>query len=420
MRDILSFYCNSLYSFSKNTQYYLKPLELIASENGNFAYIDDRKNYSEPLIKTFLDKLEGADRIPFVKTLIFNQRPTNIKIVTALFPKAYQSQKWESLIERMNELILPEKDKVIEFIANKMIKVLKEKNVGNKNKLLSSVLGFSFHSKSDNFPDFMFPVSVRNKTYEDGTLFELKDSKGSTISSFNSTIPTQWKTLDEIKNVNSTNIVTKIAKAIDFPLSLRSDYESYRRKCFYFIRAYQGSDKVRISLVEGSFFETLPRDKLIAETMKAIAKDHYGLDFTPEMGKTFERINEQYLIARSRNDITTIVDGIEKRASVSPRFRIMSEVTTDGNPHLYPEVPEKTFNLIVQISPTRNRDQDYKVKRKWLIDSIKNCLQEVLGHEIELDPISQTLIVNKFFIEIKEIVHNRNGLHLVFQFHLRI
>ena len=102
MRDILSFYCNALQSFSRNPQYYKNPLELIASENGNFAYVDDRKNYSNPLIESLLRQLEGADRIQFVKTFIINKRPTNLKIVTEFFPKAYQSQKWESLNREIN------------------------------------------------------------------------------------------------------------------------------------------------------------------------------------------------------------------------------------------------------------------------------------------------------------------------------
>jgi hypothetical protein len=47
------------------------------------------------------------------------------------------------------------------------------------------------YSQSQQFPDFLFKAKKKGGKYIGGSLIELKDSKGGSVSSFNSTIPTK-------------------------------------------------------------------------------------------------------------------------------------------------------------------------------------------------------------------------------------
>ena len=111
------------------------------------------------------------------------------------------------------------------------------------------------YSKSEQFPDFLFKVRKQENKLTCGSLLELKDSKGGSIASFNSTIPTKYKSLDEVDVINGTNLVSRIASIMDGELTKDKRYYSFQRKNFYLIRTNKGSDnKVKISIVDGSFF----------------------------------------------------------------------------------------------------------------------------------------------------------------------
>ena len=56
-----------------------------------------------------------------------------------------------------------------------------------------------------------------------GSLMELKDSKSGSIASFNSTIPTKQKSLEEINVINGGDLVSRIAKILDGELALAKD-----------------------------------------------------------------------------------------------------------------------------------------------------------------------------------------------------
>lgn len=96
-----------------------------------------------------------------------------------------------------------------------------------------------------------------------------------------------------------------------------------------------------------------------------------------EIEKSLSYITDQTIIAASQT--------IEK-ASVRPRLRIMAEVHTEGNPHSshYPEILERTVNLIIQAS-----SYDQKV--------------------------DELISKNVSDIERFSIQHKRNGDHIVFQ-----
>jgi hypothetical protein len=241
------------------------------------------------------------------------------------------------------------------------------------------------YSQSNHFPDFLFKVNKQGEKIIGGSLVELKDSKAGSIASFNSTIPTKNKSLEEIDVVNGDHLVSRIATIMDGKLATDESHFKLERKCIYLIRTYRDTEKVKVSLVDGSFFETIPKEHLFYQMLMNTLRAHLEkkrIEIAPEALKKIEEafsyINDQSIIAKSQT--------IEK-ASVKPRLRIMAEVHPEGNPHSnhYPEITNCSFNLILQSTP--------EVKE----------LEKELSRQI---PEIESFSIN----------HKRNGKHIVFQF----
>jgi hypothetical protein len=244
------------------------------------------------------------------------------------------------------------------------------------------------YSKSEQFPDFLLKVRRQENQLTCGSLLELKDSKGGSIASFNSTLPTKYKSLDEVDIINGNNLVSRITSMIDRETASDKNYHIFQRRNFYLIRTHKDSDdKVKISIVDGSFFETVPKQHLIYQMFLNILRNHLEKkevkipsELLNEIEKSLSHITDQTIIAASQT--------IEK-ASVRPRLRIMAEVHTEGNPHssLYPEISERSVNLILQSSV-----YDEKIA-KVISEKVSN-------------------------IKAFTIRHKGNGKHAVFQFRL--
>jgi len=242
------------------------------------------------------------------------------------------------------------------------------------------------YSKSEQFPDFIFKVRKHADKLICGSLLELKDSKGGSVASFNSTLPTKYKSFEEIDVINGNNLVSRVASIIDEGLSSESSYYTFERRCFYLVRTHTGKDdKVKISVVDGSFFETVPKAHLIYQMFLNILRGHLEkkkIKIHPEtlsqIEKALSHVTDQTIIAASQ---------IIEKASVRPRLRIMAEVHSEGNPHssFYPEILERSVNLIIESS-------EYKEK-----------LAKIISQKVPE-------------IEIFTTHHKRNGEHVVFQF----
>jgi len=241
------------------------------------------------------------------------------------------------------------------------------------------------YSESQQFPDFLFKTRKCGEKYIGGSLMELKDSKGGNVASFNSTIPTKRKSLEEIDIINGNNLVSRIATIKDGELTASESYLKHERGCFYLIRTHKESNKVRVSVVDGSFFETVSKEHLFYQMFLNVLRKHMEkkkLEFPKEtlekVEEALSHITDQTIIASSQ-----IIEG----ASVRPRLRIMAEVHPEGNPHstFYPEIAEGSFNLILQASA-----------------DVKKIEEELFTQIPE--------------IEIFSIHHKRNGEHRVFQF----
>ena len=251
------------------------------------------------------------------------------------------------------------------------------KNQGVEERLL--------FSKSQQFPDFLFKLRRHDNELVCGCLLELKDSKGGNIASFNSTLPTKDKSLEEIDVINGNDLVSRIASIKDAELAEEENYYTYQRKCFYLVRTHADTEKVKVSIIDGSFFETVPKEHLIYQMFLNVLHAHLkkkDIKLTSETLKQIEdalsHVTDQTIIASSQ---------VIEKASVRPRLRIMAEVHSEGNPHssFYPEISEGSFNLILQATP-----------------SVKSLEKELCSKTPQ--------------IKVFSIHHKRNGEHIVFEF----
>lgn len=142
---------------------------------------------------------------------------------------------------------------------------------------------------------------------------------------------------------------------------------------------------MRVSIVDGSFFETVSKEHLFYQMFLNVLRTHmekkrivFPKETLEKVEEALSHITDQTIIASSQ-----IIEG----ASVRPRLRIMAEVHPEGNPHskFYPEITERSFNLILQSSA-----------------EIKGIEEELSAQIPEIEAFS--------------IYHKRNGEHRVFQF----
>jgi hypothetical protein len=249
------------------------------------------------------------------------------------------------------------------------------------------------------FPDFVLALDDAT-TFGNGAILELKDSAGSSIASFNSTIPTRFKSLAEMQAITGSRMVVEAAWLRDFPLSLTDGYLDKERHCFYLVRTHQGSpEQVRISLVEGSFFETLPKSELLRRVWEQILSEGGVPEEQKQQLLPLLAQLEQTFVARSRH-----IDG----ASVKPRFRIMAEVESEANVHTYLDIAPRTVNLVIK----REREHDWQ----WLEDSFTAD-----GVSVQVFPQGDraTLVVEgDLRLRCFSFWHRRNGEHWCLQWQL--
>ena len=180
------------------------------------------------------------------------------------------------------------------------------------------------------------------------------------LASFNSTIPTRFKSLREVHAITGSKMVTGAAWLRDFPQSLAEDCPSKERHCFLLIRTHRRlQEQVRISLVEGSFFETIPKSELIQRVWEQILSETGVPEEQKQQLLPLLAQLKQSAIAQSRH-----IEG----ASVKPRFRVMAEVESDANLHAYPEIKSRTVNLVIK----RERYYDWAwLREKFATEGIK-------------------------------------------------
>ena len=246
------------------------------------------------------------------------------------------------------------------------------------------------------FPDFVLACEPHNPL-GNGALLELKDSAGDQIASFNSTLPSARKHISRLTKMVQTAV---------------QHYESKRgcacppeRDCFYLVRTKNKSkDACRLSVVQGTFFETIPNQELLKSLWK---------DLLEQSGVPAEQHKEilDYLAKLERNQIAE--SRVIERAAEKPRLRIMSEVVADANPHRYQEIGERTVNLILK-APSEDGSESLV---QWIIHCFST--DDLLAQAASGDAlIVSDAASGEIKCRIVRIKHKLNGLHLAIQVRL--
>jgi hypothetical protein len=232
------------------------------------------------------------------------------------------------------------------------------------------------------FPDISIRLNKKDGLLTGGELIELKDSKTYSIASFNSTIPAGCKEISEVIKTPNSIIKKQMELAGDDIMSLPI------RQVYYLIRGKKNKN-MKVILAHGSFFETISADNLISQSFAMVLQERLK-----EKGITINDEMESLLINMfSQRENFSKVRNVQK-ASVTLRFRIMTEVKAEGNilnPKKYPEIKDNSLNLII---PLHN-----EIDRKLIKQSIDAVFSEKEMRQID----------------IFDIKHHLNGYFMVLQ-----
>jgi hypothetical protein len=230
-----------------------------------------------------------------------------------------------------------------------------------------------------------------------GALLELKDSAGDQIASFNSTLPSARKQISRLTKMVQTAVLNYESK--------RGCESPDERDCFYLVRTRNKyPDTCRLSVVQGTFFETIPNQELLKSLWKDLLKQS-GVPIKRHK-KILDCLAklERDQIAKSR---------VIERAAIKPRLRIMSEVVADANPHRYQEIGERTVNLILKAPSEGGRES----LERWILHcfSTDNLPAKPVSDDVFVVSDDSGCQVN---CRIAWVKHKLNGLHLVVQVQL--
>lgn len=232
------------------------------------------------------------------------------------------------------------------------------------------------------FPDLAIRLNKDRKMFTGGELIELKDSDSYTVSSFNSTIPSRSKKIEEIITGENSIIKQQMEKVGNDIFSLPI------RDVFYLVRGKK-KEHTKVCLVYGSFFETISVENLISQSFYQVLEERLkesGKEISAELKQTLISIlSQQQSFSKVRN--------VEK-SSVKLRFRIMTEVKAEGNilnSKKYPEIKDNTLNFIL---PFHNNEEENNILKKAEIVFGKTRLEQ---------------------FNIFKIKHHFNGYFLVLQ-----
>lgn len=184
------------------------------------------------------------------------------------------------------------------------------------------------------FPDIVLKASKGAQGATGGEMVELKDAKSMSIPSFNSSIPSATKGVDDLP----IGLLRRLEELGEL------DERLTERDVYYLIRGRdlksRPAPKTKVILVNGAFFETVPTDQLLLGAFDQVAHDATGrtASLPPDIFEAFKR---QEHFARVRH-----VEG----ASVKIRFRVMTEAETETNlmnPRQFPQFPDDTLSMLV-------------------------------------------------------------------------
>ncbi|MDZ7687376.1 MAG: hypothetical protein U5J64_01415 [Halobacteriales archaeon] len=183
------------------------------------------------------------------------------------------------------------------------------------------------HRSKRSFPDMILRY---------GAMVEVKDSKSSTVTSFNSTYPSGRKSVLDIEKTTGQkkrSIRESLKEAEDEPEF------SEKRDVYYLVRTNR-EDNPTVSFVHGGYFGD-SESSAIAETLGDVLKE-----IRPDVDE--DRYDDLLEIIDEEEHVRNHFSRTRKTSTgVKIRYRIMYEVDNDLNPNEHPEVPEGALSLLV-------------------------------------------------------------------------
>lgn len=210
-------------------------------------------------------------------------------------------------------------------------------------------VGFDGNIEDYGFDDSL--VAYRSKRsfpdmiLREGAMIEVKDSKSSTVTSFNSTYPSGAKSVVDIEETSG-----RTKRSMRESLEDAEDSPSFdkKRDVYYLVRTNRNDDPT-VSFVHGSYFGD-SESSAIAETLGDVLneiRDDADEDRYDELLKLID--DEEYVrnhFSRTRKTST----------GVKIRYRIMYEVDNDLNPNRHSAVPSGALSLIVPAARWKSHE----------------------------------------------------------------
>ena len=208
------------------------------------------------------------------------------------------------------------------------------------------------------FPDFAIRVNPDGNP-SGGELIEVKDSKSYSVPSFNSTIPTGVKSIEELIRGRSSVIREQMEAAGDDIYSLPA------REVYYLLRG-KSKGKTKICLVHGSFFETVKVEHLIQQAFGQVLDERLEAEDHAISGELHDLMTRIFSTQESFSKVRNV-----EKATVKMRFRIMTEAKKEGNilsSRSYPQINDNTINLVIP----RHSDDDIGKRLRHLRQALSS------------------------------------------------
>ena len=232
---------------------------------------------------------------------------------------------------------------------------------------------FSFDEKmilvkwTGKFPDMVLRRNAKghdNPLLSGGEFIEMKNSEsGYTVPSFNSTIPSGEKKMADAKE--QKGLEQKMKDAGD-------DVRSFSvRQVYYLLRSkHKDEDKVKVCLVHGSFFATVGEPDLVYAAIRQIMEDAIsGVKLISPEAK------QELLSAEIEKEVITAPRRV-KNASVSLRFRVMTEAIRETNIMRHQEIGDNTLNFIVPLHD--GKDEEIAAQESEIVKAAETT--DILGY----------------------------------------
>lgn len=216
------------------------------------------------------------------------------------------------------------------------------------------------------FPDMVLRTNENDAMFAGGELIEIKDAtRGYTIASFNSTIPSAHKNIRDYI-APSSKLYAELKRA-----ERRDPYLLAEREVYYLIRGCNNSN-YKVCLVQGGFFETVSESQNIRSALRDAlneAMQDSGADATA--AESIDRVldfnwrREHLAKLRKHPD-----------AAVSIRMRVMAEVINEANllnAKQYPAIGDNTLNMIVPGHSAENNYAHMEKTARGKMERAFNC-----------------------------------------------